>query len=131
MNDKYINIYECPVPEKQTKMFLEEILEENNIPFETKIESYWLGKRLPEYKEKLVIYIPVEFKQQVQGYIDEINNLQNIITEGIEELDVKEQYDDTEKEAKKVAKKQKMMILIYVGILLVMVASILIVGMLN
>lgn len=106
-------------------------MEENNIPFETRIESYWQGRRIPEYKEKLVIYIPVDFKQQVQGYIDEINNPQNIITEGIEELEIQEEYDDTEKESKKVEKKQKMMIMIYVGILISMIVAVLIAGMLR
>lgn len=85
--------------------------------------------KIPEYKEKLVIYIPVEFKQQVQEYIDEFNNSPNILAEDIEELKIQKDNEDVEYISKKVAKKQKTMIMIYLGIVIMMIVSIFIAAM--
>lgn len=53
MEDKWIKIYECPVPEQQSKIWLQEILEDNNISFESRVESYWVGIRYQSTKKSL------------------------------------------------------------------------------
>ena len=75
---------------------------------------------------KFVIYVEDKFKSQVQKYIKEIYNEDNISVDNIEETQTD---DDTEYEAEKFAKKQKLMQKILIGIVTVMVLSVIIVGM--
>lgn len=123
--EKWIKVYECPVPQSNSKILLEELLEENSIPYRGDIEGYWTGVRVPKYNEKFVIYVDPKFKLQAEKYIKEINNEDNILKDDIKELQTNE---NTEVEAKNFAKKQKMMIMIYIGIVVAMVLSIMIAG---
>lgn len=125
IEEKLIKIYEGPVPEDDTKILLQELLEENNIPYRGDIEGYWTGVRVPKYNEKFVIYVEPKFKLQAEKYIEEINNEDNILTDDIEELQTNE---NTEVEAKNFAKKQKIMQRVLIGIVVAMVVSIMIAG---
>ena len=58
-------------------------------------------------------------------YIKQIYNKDNILIDDIKELQTNE---NTEVEAKNFAKKQKIMLMIYIGIVVSMVASIMIAG---
>ena len=122
-----IKIYEGPVPKDNSKILLQELLEENNIPYKGQIEEYWTGIRIPKYNTKFVIYVEDKFKSQVQKYIKEIYNEDTISVDNIEELQTD---DDTEYEAEKFAKKQKTMQKILIGIVTAMVLSVIIVGIL-
>lgn len=125
MEDKWIKIYECQATEAKSKILLQELLEENNIPYKGQIEHCWTGHRLPKYNEKFVIYVEPRFKSQAKKYIKEIDNEENILKENIKELQTNE---DTEYEAKKIAKRQKAMILIYTGIVIAMAVLAMIAG---
>lgn len=125
IEEKLIKIYESPVPENNSKILLQELLEENSIPYRGDIEGYWTGIRVPKYHEKFVIYVESKFKLQAEKYVKEIENEYNILTDNIEELQTDE---DTEYEAKKFAKKQKIMQKILIGMVVAMVAAIIIAG---
>ena len=125
IEEKLIKIYEGPVLEDDSKILLQELLEENNIPYKAQIEERWTGIRVPKYNEKFVIYVDPKYKLQAEKYIDEINNEDNILKDDIKELQTNE---NTEVEAKNFAKKQKIMLMIYIGIVVAMVASIMIAG---
>lgn len=125
IEEKLIKIYEGPVPEDNSKILLQELLEENNIPYKAQIEERWTGIRVPKYNMHFAIYVENKYKSQAEKYIKQIYNKDNILSDGIKELQTNE---NTEVEAKNFAKKQKIMLMIYIGIVVAMVASIMIAG---
>ena len=125
IEEKLIKIYEGPVPEDDSKILLQELLEENNIPYKAQIEERWTGIRVPKYNVNFAIYVENKYKSQAEKYIKQIYNKDNILIDDIKELQTNE---NTEVEAKNFAKKQKIMLMIYIGIVVSMVASIMIAG---
>ena len=57
IEEKLIKIYEGPVPEDDSKILLQELLEENNIPYKAQIEERWTGIRVPKYNVNFAIYV--------------------------------------------------------------------------
>lgn len=59
MEEEWIEIYELQeYQETGERILIEQILIDENIPYNKEIEEYWEGIRLPKYKKRLKIYIP-------------------------------------------------------------------------
>lgn len=86
MEEKWIKIYEVDNYKINTSVWLEEILQKDNIPYKTEIEEYWDGIRIPKYMERLKIFIPEEYQEKVKKYIEEFENLNALDIKDIEEL---------------------------------------------
>lgn len=126
MKNEWIKVYEYSNTKTSSKIWLEDLLESNNIPFRNEVKSYWEGNvKSPSYKEKILIYIPIDFKSQVEKYIEEYNDENNILSKDIEELKTN---DDTEYEARKTTKKQQIIKKVFAGIVIAMIVSIVLAG---
>lgn len=123
MSDNWVKIYEYYTKKDYSEIWLHDMLKEKNIPFKNDIETEWEGRRIAKYSEKVVVYVPIEYKRQAEKCIIEYENPNNMKVNGIEELKTK---DDTEEEAKQYANKQKTMWKIYMGIVILMVAAMII-----
>ena len=86
MEEKWIKIYEVDNYKINTSVWLEEILQKDNIPYKTKIEEYCVGIRIPKYMERLKIFIPEEYQEKVNKYIEEFENPNALDIKYIEEL---------------------------------------------
>lgn len=98
MEEKWIEIYELQeYQETGERILIEQILIDENIPYNKEIEEYWEGIRLPKYKKRLKIYIPKKYKKIVEKYIEESEDSKFIIKDNIEELkDVDDEQNDEE-----------------------------------
>ena len=100
MEEKWIKVYEIDNYQPNTSVWLEEILKKDNIPYKTEIEEYWEGIRIPKYMQRLKIFIPKEYENNVKKYIEECENPNSLDIQNIEELkDVND--DENDKEIKK------------------------------
>ena len=86
MEEKWIKIYEVDNYKINISVWLEEILQKDNIPYKTEIEEYWDGIRIPKYMERLKIFIPEEYQEKVNKYIEEFENPNALAIKDIEEL---------------------------------------------
>lgn len=84
MNEDWIRIYEfydCDSSKLGEKIWLNDVLEDNNIPYSNEVVSYWTGIKIPQYHEKLCVYIQEEYKKQVLEYINEYDDPDNIVND--------------------------------------------------
>ena len=86
------------------KSFLK-LLDDEKIPHKEDIKEIWEGShRLPKYNYNIIVYIPKEYKEKVQSYLNENNNSNSIVYEDVEEL--KYVSNDTEEEQKEYKKRE-------------------------
>ena len=63
------------------------LLDDEKIQHKEEIKECWEGSaRHPRYEQYVIVYIPKECKEKVEGYLKEYSNLDNIVDEEIEEL---------------------------------------------
>lgn len=87
MEENWIKIYELDdYKEINEPIWLEQILIDNKIPYNNKIEEYWIGVRLPKYKKRLKIFVHKKYESTVKKYIEDFQASKSIIKENIEEL---------------------------------------------
>ena len=87
MEENWIQIYESDEYEKTNEpIWLEQILIDNNIPYNSKIKEYWIGIRLPKYKKRLKIFVQKKHESTVKKYIEDFEDSKSIIKENVEEL---------------------------------------------
>ena len=107
MKKEWIKIYESyelKGSKLNTQIWLNEILRDNNIPYKNEIVNYWEGNpRMPKYTEKLFVYIPSEFKKQVENYIEEYASSNNTTDR------VTEKFDNSDDEVEIINEKQRKM----------------------
>ena len=142
MKENYIKVYEYQLEYKwndelekertNKKVWIQEILEENNIPYKEKVERYYIFDQ-PRYisssmlvsnnREVMGIYVPIQFEAKVKGYIDEYNNTDNLIMQEIPEL-VDIEFEKEEKNVNEFEKSKKMVnmaMYAVLGIIIIMV----------
>lgn len=91
MKEKWVRIIET---NSNNKTWLHDILDDNKIPYKEDIESYWDGWiKAPKYKEKVFISVPIKYEKQVLEYIEEYNNLNNIVIDDLETRKLFNQLD--------------------------------------
>lgn len=98
MEEAWIKIYEVEDYQKTDEpIWLEQILIDNNIPYNNEIEEYWIGTRFPKYKKRLKIFVPKKYEKTVEKYIEDFQDSKSIIKDGIEELkDINDDENDVE-----------------------------------
>lgn len=93
MEDDWIKIYEVDHYKVNTSVWLEDLLKNDNIPYKDEIEEYWIGMRIPKYRQKLKVFIPKKYENIVKEYIKEYENPKSSDTKNVEEL---KNVNDTE-----------------------------------
>ena len=121
MEENWIKIYEFDdYKETNEPTWLEQILIDNNITYNTEIEDYWIGIRLPKYKKRLKIFVQKGYEKTVKKYIEEFQNTKSIKKEDIEEL--KDTNDDeNDIEVKKYKKTRKIGFILWMVFLLIVI----------
>lgn len=67
MEENWIKIYEIEdYKETDNPIWLEQILIDDNIPYNSEIEEYWVGIKIPKYKKRLKIFVPKEYEKTVE-----------------------------------------------------------------
>ena len=93
MENDWIKIYEVDNYKINTSIWLEDLLKNDNIPYKNEIEEYWIGVRIPKYRQRLKVFIPRKYENIVKEYIKEYENPKSSEDENIEEL---KKVNDTE-----------------------------------
>lgn len=121
MEENWIKIYEVEDYKKTNEpIWLEQILIDNNIPYNNEIEEYWIGIKLPKYKKRLKIFVPKKYEKTVEKYIENFQDSKFIIKDNIEELkDINDDENDTE--VKKYNKIRKIGFILWMGFLLIVI----------
>ena len=118
----WIEIFEYNQKEKdKIKCFLE-LLEEEKIPYKEEIQEKWQGRRIPIYQQNVIIYIPIEYKEKVDGFLKQYDNPSNIVYEDVEELrNISSEEEEQLKEIKKGRMAQKMLAWIPIGMVIIVI----------
>ena len=124
MNENWIKILEI-IKEDEILEYLKKEFGENNIKYKIELEEKWEGIRIPEYIGKFVIYVQEKFKEEAEKILIRYYEKGEEIIEVID----KGEDNEAEKESKKVAQRQKVIIKIYTVIILCMIISTIIVGL--
>lgn len=93
MENDWIKIYEVDNYKINTSIWLEDLLKNDNIPYKNEIEEYWIGVRIPKYRQRLKVFIPRKYENIVKEYIKEYEDPKSLENENIEEL---KKVNDTE-----------------------------------
>lgn len=123
MSENWIKILEI-IKDDEVLKFIDEKFSEKNIKYKIALEENWEGSiRTPKYIGKFVVYVSNEFKNEAEKILDEHFPKNKIIdTNTYSE-------EETELESKKINRKQKIAIKIYLSIIILMVISIMLVGL--
>ena len=68
MNDNYIKIYEA---EGTERVWFQDVLDDNNIPYRIEIEPYWTGIQISVYHERQIFFVDPVYESAVLGFIGE------------------------------------------------------------
>lgn len=71
MDELLIKVFES---EGIEKTWLQEKLEDENIPHNIVLEEYWTGVKSPEYHVKQCIYVDIRHEKPVRDFIEEYNS---------------------------------------------------------
>ena len=99
--------------ENTWKVFLE-LLDKEKIPHKEEFKESWKGSgKQPRYEQNIIVYVPKEYKEKVESYLNEYNDPNNIVYEEAEELkNITDDEEEQEREFKKRNIAQKILILI-------------------
>ena len=128
MSDNWIKILETTKKEDELLEYLNKEFTANNIKYKIDLEEKWEGTRVAKYYGKFVLYVQEEFMNQVDEILNKYYENNQIITEDGYEAEMIDEFEDdeTEKESKKIAGKQKLAIKIYLGILMGIIMSVIV-----
>ena len=93
MENDWIKIYEVDNYKINTSIWLEDLLKNDNIPYKNEIEEYWIGVRIPKYRQRLKVFIPRKYENIVKEYIKEYEDPKSLENENVGEL---KKVNDTE-----------------------------------
>ena len=82
----WVNVCEYNKESEDLAKWLIQLLDEEKIPHKEELKESWIGHKIPKYVQKIIVYVPKEYKEKVDSYIKEYNNPNNIVYEEIEEL---------------------------------------------
>jgi hypothetical protein len=60
------------------RVWLQDVLDDNRIPYEIAYGEYWTGTKLPKYHKKICILVQESYKNIVNSFLDEYNNPESI-----------------------------------------------------
>ena len=124
--ENWIDVFEYHIDEKDKMEWLFKLLEEEKIPYREEFKENWFGYRKPTYQQNVIIYVPKEYKERVEKFLEEYNNPNNIVSEDAEELRNISNYEEEEqlKEIKKGKIAQKLLAWIPIGMILIVIVCI-------
>ena len=118
----WIEVLEYNQKEKERIKWFLELLEEEKIPYKEEIQEKWQGRRIPIYQQNVIIYIPIEYKEKVDGFLKQYDNPSNIVYEDVEELrNISSEEEEQLKEIKKGRMAQKMLAWIPIGMVIIVI----------
>ena len=124
MDENWIKILET-IKDDEVLEYLKEEFDKNNIKYKIELEEKWEGIRVPKYIGKFVVYIQNEYKNKSEKILNQYyKNNETVIGEVDKLQEIK--GDETEIESKKTAKKQKIVVKIYLGIVICMVIALIV-----
>ena len=126
--ENWIGVFEYHRDEKDTIEWLFKLLEEEKIPYKEEFKENWFGYRKPTFQQNVVIYVPNEYKEKVEKFLEEYNNPNNIVSEDVGELRNISNYEEEEqlKETKKGEMLQKILVWLPMVMILIVIACIII-----
>ena len=126
--ENWISVYEYNRKEKDLIEWLFKLLEEEKIPYKEELKENWTGYRMPTYHHSIILYVPQEYKEKVESYLEEHDNSDNIVYEEAEEL---KNVSDEEKEQLNEIKKGRIAQKMLAWIPIVMVIIVIICGIIS
>ena len=118
----WIEVLEYNQKEKERIKWFLELLEEEKIPYKEEIQEKWQGRRIPIYQQNVIIYIPIEYKEKVDGFLKQYDNPSNIVYEDVEELrNISSEEEEQLKEIKKGRIAKKMLAWIPIGMVIIVI----------
>ena len=123
MEERWIKIYEVEDYQEINKpIWLEQILIDENIPYNNEIEEYWIGLKISKYKKRLKIFVPKKYEKIVKIYIEDFQNPKSIIKDNIEELkDINSEQNDIDIDVKKYNNIRKIGLILCMGFLFLVI----------
>lgn len=105
--------------------YLKSELDKKNIKYKIDLEERWEGSiKTPKYVGKFVLYVQNEFYNQIEEILNKYYENNAVSVENIEDFGKNE--DNIEKESKKIFNRQKIILGVYIGIVMLMVISVII-----
>ena len=127
MSDNWIKILETKRDDKLLE-YIDKEFKKNNIKYKIDLQEKWQGIRVSKYIGIVVIYVQEDFESKALKIINKYN--ENITVTNEKEYSSQKSNKDSEydfeKESKKIEKKQKTLIRIFLVIVVCMVLSIII-----
>ena len=131
MSEKWIKVIETTKEDKILD-YLKKEFDESNIKYKFELKEKWEGAKMPKYIGNIVLYVQDTFENEAQEILNRhYENNETVMeeTEKIPENDER-QEDEIEIESKERTKKQKIAMIIYMGIVICMIISFIIAGLL-
>ena len=119
--DNWIEILEFNKNSEETWNDFLKLLDDEKIQHKEEIKERWEGSaRIPRYEQYVIVYIPKEYKEKVEGYLKEYSNSDNIVDEELKNISSEEEEEKREYKKRNIA--QKILILtpfVMVGIAII------------
>ena len=130
LENDWVKIYEVDNYKINTSIWLEDLLKNDNIPYKNEIQEYWIGTRIPEYRQRLKVFIPRKYENIVKEYIKEYENPKLSEDENVGEL---KNVNDTEndKEIEKYNKIRKRFFRYWMYFLIMVVVLFIVASIIN
>ena len=120
--ENWIEIFEYNQKEKDKIKWFLELLEEEKIPYKEEKKENWHGHRMPIYQQNVIVYVPLEYKEKVEGFLKQYDNPNNIVYEDAEELRIISSEEEEQlKEIKKGRIAQKMLAWIPIEMVIIVI----------
>lgn len=120
--ENWIIVCEYDKQQKDSIEWLFKLLEKEKIPYKEELKENWTGYRMPTYHHSIILYVPQEYKEKVESYLEEHDNSDNIVYEEAEELkNISNEEEEQLKEIKKGRIAQKMLAWIPIGMVIIVI----------
>lgn len=125
--ENWVNVLEFNKKTENMMQWFFKLLDEEKIPHNEEIKEYWIGNKQTKYEQNVLVYVPKEYKEMVESYLKEYNNLHNIVYEEAEELrNISIDEDNESEEFQLTNISQKVLKYIFVGMILIVTIGIII-----
>ena len=120
--ENWIIVCEYDKQQKDSIEWLFKLLKKEKIPYKKELKEKWTGYRMPTYHHSIILYVPQEYKEKVESYLEEHDNSDNIVYEETEELrNISNEEEEQLKEIKKGRIAQKMLAWIPIGMVIIVI----------
>lgn len=112
--ENWIEVLKFTLNAENTCQGFLELLDKEKIPHKEDVKECWKGSaKHPIYEQNIIVYVPKQYKEKVESYLNEYTDPNNIVYEEAEELkNINDEDEEQEREFKKRNIAQKILILI-------------------